>query len=58
MSRKLFAKLALMMLLVTGALISVPGTSEAFSCYCNGRYVGEFDDIGACWNACPNETVK
>lgn len=56
MSRKLFAKLALMMVLVTGALLSVPGTSEAFPCYCNGRYVGDFDTVRGCYDACPDAT--
>lgn len=57
MSRKLFAKLALMMVLVTGAILSVPGKSEAFSCYCNGAYVGEFDSIRGCWDACPGDAT-
>jgi hypothetical protein len=53
MPRKLFAKLALMMLLVAGAILSVPGTSEAFPCYCDdGTYVGDFSTVRACANAC------
>ena len=53
MSRKTLAKLTLMALLVTGTLLSLPGTSEAaFSCYCNGKFLGFYNDVMACYNDC------
>lgn len=23
-----------------------------FSCYCNGKYVGNMNSVSSCWNAC------
>lgn len=38
---------------VAGAILSVPGTSEAFPCYCDdGTYVGDFSTVRACAAAC------
>ena len=54
--KKFAAKFGLlaMVLTVAYALPTQSGLSTSFSCYCNGKYVGEMDDIWACWSACPD----
>jgi hypothetical protein len=53
MPKKVIASL----LLTAGLALFAPAMSFAFPCYCNGRYIGEYDDILACYNACSGFTL-
>jgi len=56
--RKLFGKMVLFVVLVSGLTI-LPGAAEAcFDCYCNGDYVGCVTTINYCWNACQPQDTK
>jgi hypothetical protein len=39
-------------LVVAVLLLVAPTAAFAFSCYCNGSYIGEYKTILGCYNAC------
>lgn len=48
MTTRSFAKLAAL----CAIFALVAGPALAFPCYCNGTYIGDYDDIMSCYNDC------
>jgi hypothetical protein len=50
------SKIKKILLTTQGTILSEKEQSKilgGFKCYCNGIYLGEFNDMDDCWNMCP-----